>query len=192
VENIRFDNWVIDRPLKYGILVTNYYVRVPEEPVSERTPVFRNIAISKVTVSGAPVVADIQGLPEMPITGLRISDLTGSGKRGVQAFNTKRFELHGAKVDAAEGPVFLIRDSSDVELDRVETAEANAAMPVIRLDHVARAFIHSSRARSGTGTFLSTGRGMLKSVALESNQLSDTQDGRRRVIRRFLADHRQS
>jgi len=155
VENLRFDNWVIDRPLKDGILVTNYYVRIPEEPVSERTPIFRNIAISNVTVSGAPVVADIQGLPEMPIAGLRITDLTGSGKRGVQAFNTKGLELHSVKVDAAEGPAFLIRDSSDLELDRVETANALPSVPVIRLDRVVRAQVQGGRESAGTGTFLS-------------------------------------
>jgi hypothetical protein len=156
VENLRFDNWVIDHPLKDGILVTNYYVRIPEEPVSERTPVFRNIAISNVTISGAPVVADIQGLPEMPIAGLRIHDLIGSGKRGVQAFNTKGLELHGVKVDTAEGPAFLIRDSSDLELDRVETGNALPSVPVIRLDRVARAQIEPSRELPGTGTFPST------------------------------------
>lgn len=158
VENLRFDNWVIDQPLKDGILVTNYYVRIPEEPVSERTPVFRNIAISNVTVSGAPVVADIQGLPEMPIAGLRITDLIGSGKRGVQAFNTKGLELHGVKVDAAEGPAFLIRDSADLELDRVETGTALPSVPVIRLDRVVRAQIEPKReSPPGTGTFLSAG-----------------------------------
>jgi polygalacturonase len=157
VENIRFDNWVIDQPLKDGILVTNYYVRIPQEPVSERTPIFRNIAISNVTVSGAPVVVDIQGLPEMPIADLRISDLTGSGKRGVQAFNTKGLELHGVRVDAAEGPAFLIRDSSDLQLDRVETAKALPSVPVIRLDRVARAQVQGGPEPPGTGTFLSTG-----------------------------------
>ena len=172
IENLRFDNWVIDNPLKDGILVTNYYVRIPEEPVSERTPVFRNISISNVTVSGAPVVADIQGLPEMPISGLRIRDLVGAGKRGLQAFNTKGLELHNIKIDAAEGPTFLIRDSSDLELDRVETDQAVAAMPVIRLDRVTRALIQDSRAWPGTGTFLSTAPGLLKSVELDSNRLS--------------------
>jgi polygalacturonase len=157
VENLRFDNWVIDQPLKDGILVTNYYVKIPAEPVSERTPVFRNIAISNVTVSGAPVVMDIQGLPEMPIAGLRISDLTGSGKRGVQAFNTKGLELHSVKVDTAEGPAFLIRDSSDLELDHVETGNALPSVPAIRLDRVVRAQIEPRRESPGTGTFLSTG-----------------------------------
>ena len=157
VENLRFDNWVIDQPLKDGILVTNYYVRIPVEPVSERTPVFRNIAISNVTVSGAPVVADIQGLPEMPVAALRITDLTGAGKRGVQAFNTKGLELHVVKVDAAEGPAFLIRDSSDLELDRVDTADVHGSTPVIRLDRVARAQVLPSRDLPGAGIFLSTG-----------------------------------
>jgi hypothetical protein len=143
VENIRFDNWVIDSPLKDGILVTSYYVRIPQEPVSERTPIFRNISISNVTVSGAPIVADIQGLPEMPIDGLRIRDLVGSGKRGVQAFATKGLELHDVKIDAAEGPAFLIRDSSDLDMDRAESTKTVTGMPAIRLDRVLRALVQS-------------------------------------------------
>ena len=167
VENLRFDNWVIENPLKDGILVTNYYVRIPEEPVSERTPVFRNISISNVTISGAPVVADIQGLPEMPIDGLRIRDLVGSGKRGVQAFNTKGLELRDTKVDAAEGPAFLIRDSSNLELDRVETSRENQTAPLIRLDRVNSALIQASR-----GT-LSTAPGLSKSVIVDSKMQTE-------------------
>jgi len=172
IENLRFDNWVIENPLKDGILVTNYYVRIPEEPVSERTPVFRNISISNVTVSGAPIVADIQGLPEMPIAGLRIRDVVGSGKRGVQAFNTKGLELHDVKVEAATGPAFLIRDSSDLELDRVETDQVSANAPVIRLDRVTGALIQASRAWPGTGTFLSLAPGLMNAVKLDANDLT--------------------
>ncbi len=160
VENLRFDNWVIDSPLKDAILVTNYYVRIPEEPVSERTPVFRNIAISNVTVSGAPVVVSIEGLPEMPIAGLRITDLIGSGKRGLQAFNTKGLELHHVAIDPADGPAFLIRDSADLSLDHVEIGESKTAMPVIRLDRCLRAVIEGS-----AGRLFSTGPGSLKALS---------------------------
>jgi hypothetical protein len=45
-------------------------------------------------------------------------------------------------------------------------------MPVIRLDRVTRALIQASRAWPGTGTFLSTASGLLKSVELDSNRLS--------------------
>jgi hypothetical protein len=54
----------------------------------------------------------------------------------------------------------------------VETDQALAAMPVIRLDRVTRALIQGSRAWPGTGTFLSAAPGLLKSVELDSNQLS--------------------
>ena len=125
-----------------------------------------------MTVSGAPVVAEVQGLPEMPVAGLRIRDLVGSGKRGVLAFNTNGMELHDIKVDAADGPAFLIRDSADLQLDHVETARPIAGMPVIRLDRVTRAQVRASRAWLGTDTFLSAAPGLLKSVVLDSNQLS--------------------
>jgi polygalacturonase len=172
IENLRFDNWVIENPLKHGILVTNYYVLIPEEPVSARTPIFRNISISNITVNGAPVVAEVQGLPEMPVAGLRIRDLVGSGKHGVLVFNTNGMELRDVKIDAADGPAFLIRDSADLQLDHVETARPLPGMPVIRLDRVARALVRGSRAWPGTETFLSAAPGLLKSVALDSNQLS--------------------
>lgn len=51
IENIRFDNWVIEDTPYPAIEVTNYYTRAPAEPVSVRTPVFRNIAISHITIN---------------------------------------------------------------------------------------------------------------------------------------------
>ena len=57
MEDVRFDNWTMEN-VGVGIVVTSYYVMggetgTKEEPVSERTPVFRNIAISNVTINGA-------------------------------------------------------------------------------------------------------------------------------------------
>jgi polygalacturonase len=163
VENLRFDTWVIDSPLKDGILVTNYYVKIPEEPVSERTPVIRNISISNVTVTAAPVVADIQGLPEMPIESLRIRDLTGSGKRGVQVFNTRALELRDVKIAAEQGPAFLVRDSSQLQLDRLESEENSDSVPVIRLDRISGATVQGSRGS------LSVAPGSLKSITADPN-----------------------
>jgi hypothetical protein len=108
----------------------------------------------------------------MPVAGLRIRDLVGSGRHGVLAFNTTGMELRDAKIDAAEGPAFLIRDSADLQLDHVESARPLAATPVIRLDRVARGLVRASRAWPGTDTFLSAATDLLKSLALESNQVS--------------------
>jgi polygalacturonase len=100
VENIRFDNWTM-RNVGKGIEITSYYVMGGEttskdEPVSERTPKFRNIAISNVTITGAKKKAiEIDGLPEMPITGLRLTDVIASGVVGITSRYTEGMELMG-------------------------------------------------------------------------------------------------
>jgi Glycosyl hydrolases family 28/Pectate lyase superfamily protein len=175
VEDVRFDNWTM-RGVGTGINVTNYYmmegeVASADEPVSARTPVFRNIAISGMNIDGARVAIDVEGLPRMPISGLRISDVIASGKSGVKAYNTDAMELHNVQVNAERGPAFLIRDSKDLELDGVSTRRPLADTPVIRLDRCPGAIVRRSRAFSGTGPFLSTGPGESKSVVLEGNSL---------------------
>ena len=84
VEDVRFNNWTMEN-VGMGINVTSYYLmegetKTSEESVSVRTPVFRNIAISHMTINHAQTAIDIEGLPEMPISGLRISDVIALGE----------------------------------------------------------------------------------------------------------------
>jgi hypothetical protein len=195
VENVSFRNITMDDVGK-AISISQYYqmqgeTPAGEEPVSVRTPVFRNIVISGVTISRsrgatnfgwnpdsisgnppqAPVTIDIAGLPEMPIAGLRISDMIASGKGGLRAHHTAGLELHNVEMDSEDGMPFRIRDSSGLEMNGVSTRKPLAAVPVIRLDRCTGAVVRASRAFAGTGTFLSTDPGGLKHVATEGNAL---------------------
>jgi polygalacturonase len=175
VEDVRFDNWTMEN-VGQAINVTSYYlmegeVRTSAQPVSEKTPVFRNIAISHMTIHGARVAINVEGLPEMPIAGLRISDVIASAKIGMKAYNTEALELHHVQVNADGGPAFLVQDSRELELDGVSTRQPLAGIPVIRLDRCPDAIVRDSRAFAGTGTFLSVAPGELKSVVLEGNVL---------------------
>ena len=177
IENVRFDNWTMQN-VGTAINVTNFYMMEGEDrsatgaqPVSNTTPVFRNIAVSNMTVRNARLVIDVQGLPEMPISGLRISDVIATGKSGAKAYNTDALELRHVRIDAENGPAFLIRDSKSLELDGVSTRKPLPAAPVIRLDHCPGAIVRQSRAFAGTGTFLSVGPGELKQTVLEGNTL---------------------
>ena len=175
VEDVRFDNWTMEN-VGTAINVTNYYlmegeVRRDEAPVSPRTPIFRNIAISNMTVNHARVAVDIEGLPEMPISCLRITDLIASAQTGVKAYHTGGLELHQVLIDPARGLPFQIRDSKNLELDGVSTRKPLAGMPVVRLDRCPGAIVHNSRAFAGTGTFLSVGPGELKNTIVEGNFL---------------------
>ena len=198
VEDVRIDNVDMDG-VGRAISISQYYQMQgerpsPQEPVSQRTPIFRDIVISHVTVRSArgageygwnpvsissadrnrvvvPLAVNIDGLPEMPITGLRITDLISNGRGGLRARYTSGLELHGVEVNAESGPAFLIRDSADLELDGVTTRQPNPAFPVIRLDHCPGAVVRGSRALTGTGTFLSTAPGELKDIVSEANSL---------------------
>lgn len=176
VEDVRFDNWTMQN-VGTAINVTNYYlmegeVRSNNAAVTPRTPRFRDIAISNMAVNHARVAIDVEGLPEMPISGLRISDVIASVQTGVKAYNTDALELHRVRVEAENGPQFLIRDSTNLELDGVISRRPLAGVPVIRLDHCPGAIVRGSRAFEGTGTFLSVGPGELKSIVLLDNALA--------------------
>jgi polygalacturonase len=175
IADLRFDNWTMEN-VGTGIVVTTSYVMggetgTKEEPVSERTPAFRNIAISHVTIRGAKQGVEIDGLAEMPIRGLRLTDVVGSGRTGLTARYTDALELHQVQMNAGRGPAFAITASSDLELDAVTTRQPVAGSPVIRLSGTPGAILRNSRAFPGTGTFLSAAPGELKSLSLENNVL---------------------
>lgn len=179
VEDVRFNNWTM-QDVKKGIEVTSYYLmegekETAEEPVSERTPVFRNIAISNMTINRAQIPITIEGLPEMPIMGLRITDVIASGKTGMKGTFTQALELHNVQVNADSGPAFSVRDSKELELDGVATRKVVAGSPVVRLERCDGAIVRDSRAFAGTGTFLSVGPGELKKITLEANSLGSAE-----------------
>jgi hypothetical protein len=172
LENIRFDNWVIEDSTGAAIEVTNYYTRAPQEPVSERTPVFKNFAISHVTVNRCPIAVDIQGIPEMPVEGLRLTDVVANAKQGLRAFNTSGLELHNVRIDADNGVPFLIRDSKLVDLDGIQTRSPKPNTPVIRLDRVTGVTLRNSLAWPGSAQFISVAPGQKSSVIQIGNDFS--------------------
>jgi hypothetical protein len=118
-------------------------------------------------------VVEIDGLPEMPIAGLRLMDIVGSGKVGLTARYTDGLELHRVQVNAEDGPAFTVDTAANLELDGVTTRKPIGLAAVLRLSRTPGAIVRNSRAFPGTKTFLSTGPGELKSIHLEGNLLEN-------------------
>jgi polygalacturonase len=178
VEDLRFDNFTMEN-VGTGIVVTSYYVMGGEgetaaEPVSHRTPIFRNIAISNVTISHATRQAvDIEGLPEMPIESLRLTDIVASGNTGLLATYTSGLQMHQVEINADKGPSFKIDNASNLLLDDVTSGKPTDGEPVLRLTASPGAILRDSHAFTSTGTFLSVGPGELKSMHLFGNLLEN-------------------
>ena len=75
VEDIRVSNIVMSNIRKEAIVFNLKYSGMPQEEFSERTPVFRNIYVSGVSVRDVNVPLKVVGLEEAPITGIVMRDV---------------------------------------------------------------------------------------------------------------------
>ena len=74
VEDIRVDNIVMKNIKEEAIILDLFYDKDnPVEPVTERTPIFRNIHISNVTGGNVNKAGFVRGIVEMPIQNITFS-----------------------------------------------------------------------------------------------------------------------
>jgi hypothetical protein len=171
VENIRFNNFIVEN-VKEPIYITSFYTYTNLEPVSERTPIFRDIAISNFTIKKSKYTAKIFGLPEMPVQKLRVTDVTASTEEGFICNGVEDIELHNVEVNAGKGASFRISNCKNVELRWIKTTKPQADSPVVRMQNVQDAFIQGCRAFPGTGNFLELAGKTTKGIVLIGNDLS--------------------
>jgi polygalacturonase len=158
VSDLRFSNWTM-RNVGTAIEVTNFYMMEGETtetrvamPKSATTPGFQNIAIDGVTIDGAKKLIDVDGLPESPIDGLRISDVMGTGTVGAHLVHASGLELHNVQMNVAKGPAFLVEDCPEVELDHVASRRLANDQPVVRMVRSEGSIVRNSRTFSGVGS----------------------------------------
>jgi hypothetical protein len=175
VENIRYSNFVVEN-VKEPIYITNFYTKTDPEPVSERTPIFRDIAISHFTIKGSPCTAKILGLPEMPIQQLRITDVTATTRVGFLCDRLDGLGLHDVQVNVEKGPAFEISNSKNIELDGITTQKPHADEPVVTMKDVRDVFMRGCRVFPGTGTFLELRGKTSNDVVLIGNYLTPAQN----------------
>ena len=75
VEDIQVSNIVMKNIQREAFILNLKYSKMPEEPLSERTPIFRNINISNITANGVNIPIKIVGLEEAPIDGITFNNI---------------------------------------------------------------------------------------------------------------------
>lgn len=75
--------------VKYGLIISEYYPKVfPQpgekaQPIGRLTPHFHDITVEDVTITGAKFAGAIVGLPEVPMPGIVLKDVSISAKKGM-------------------------------------------------------------------------------------------------------------
>ena len=89
-------------------------------PVNEETPQFKNISIKNVTIKGAQQAVFLQGLPEMNLENIEISNLTVKAVKGFSIIDAKGIKINNAKLDIEDTTIFDINNVKNLALTNVE------------------------------------------------------------------------
>ena len=95
-------------------------------PVNEETPQFKNISIKNITISGAYQAVFLQGLPEMNLENIEISNLTAKAEKGFSIIDANGIKITNAKLDIASPTVFEIYNGKNMSLKNVEFNSTSA------------------------------------------------------------------
>jgi len=118
VENVTIENIIMKNIKRQAIIFNMFYHSLPPEPVSERTPIFRNFRISNIICEGAARAIEILGLPEMPIEGIIFENIRISAEKGIYLSNCRKAKL--LKVDVKTKDAWPLECVNVEELELIE------------------------------------------------------------------------
>jgi polygalacturonase len=83
----------------------------PAQPVTETTPIFRNIHISNVTATSTKDGGLIVGLPESVVSNVVLENVRITAETGLNIANAKGIQLKNVVVSVKEGPPFTTENA---------------------------------------------------------------------------------
>jgi polygalacturonase len=172
VEEIRVDNIVMKNIKKQAIVLDMQYAKTEPEPVSERTPVFRNIHLSNITAQTAEAIF-INGLEEMPVENVTFSDIQFDAQSGAVIKEARNIELHNVRITTKTGSSLLAENVGDLTIDGMKTLAPVAGKPTIDLNNVQDVFLYNCNPVKSTGTFLQVRGEKSKNIVLKNNNFTN-------------------
>ncbi|MBN2745020.1 MAG: glycoside hydrolase family 28 protein [Marinilabiliaceae bacterium] len=154
VEEIRVDNIVMKNIQRQAFIFDLFYDKsLPEGPVTEKTPSFRNIHISNVTATEVKQAGMILGIPEMPIQNLTFHNINIEAETGFDITTAKNIEFHNVTIDTQKGAAFNVKASADVVMSNIKSNRPLANTPVVRFEDVKNTLVSNCFPLYATDTF---------------------------------------
>jgi polygalacturonase len=122
VENITYRDLTI-RNVKVAITINLFYFDKAGQkerearPVTDTTPVVRDVRVVNVAVEGAGSAGEIIGLPEMPVSGVLLDNVRIRSKTGMTIQDAKAVELRAVEITPRKGAP-LTTGHAEVKTDR--------------------------------------------------------------------------
>jgi polygalacturonase len=135
VENIFISNISMKDIIGEAILFDMYYEakdpiplagekvappKVETKPVTEETPVFRNIWVNNVVCNGAEKAIFVRGIPEMNVQNIFLENMTLQAKHGLDMTEGTGISLKNIALYTKDiNPVMNIHNSKNITLDKI-------------------------------------------------------------------------
>jgi polygalacturonase len=173
VEEIRVDNIIMKNIKEQAIVLDLQYARMPVEPVSERTPRFRNIHFSNIT-GQVNQAGYLNGLEEMPIENITFNAINLDAKTGFDIRNANRIEFHNVQVNTEIGPSLKANHVNSLTINGLKSYAPLKNVPIIDLKEVNDAFIYNAFPVAGSDMYLKISGEKTKNISLGNNNFKHT------------------
>jgi polygalacturonase len=172
VEEIRVDNIIMKNIQQQAIVLDMAYTRTQPEPVSERTPRFRNIHLSNITAQTNEAIY-INGLPEMPVDDISFNDIQFDAQKGARVKEASNIEFHNVRITTKDGSSLMAENVKGLVIDAVKTLKPDASKPTISLKNVQDVFVYNCNVDKQTPVFLQLGGDKTKNVLFRNNNFTN-------------------
>ncbi len=168
VEEIRVSNIIMKNIRDQAIVLDMQYAKTELEPISERTPRFRNIHFSNIT-GQVNQAGYINGLEEMPIENITFNDVNLDAKTGFTINNANKIEFHNVTVNTEIGTSIKAFKVNYLILDGVKTFFPLPNAATIELKDVSDAFIYNAFPVKSESHYLRLSGSGTKNITLGAN-----------------------
>jgi len=89
-------------------------------PVTEETPVFRNITIKNVTCKGADQALFLQGLPEQNLENITLENIDIEADNGMTCIDADSIIIKGMRLVTRNSPAITINNSQRIDISELQ------------------------------------------------------------------------
>ncbi|WP_340114624.1 glycoside hydrolase family 28 protein [Maribellus mangrovi] len=144
VENIRVNNIVMRDIQKTAFIFNLFYDKgTSVEPVSERTPIFRNIHISDVTGVDVNQAGALTGIEEMPVDEVSLTNINMKAELGFIAHTGKNLSFSNIDITTEDGPSLSFTDCHGLILDNVRSGKPLEKKAIVEIDSSTQVLINN-------------------------------------------------
>ncbi len=172
VEDIRVSNIIFKNLKREAIKLNMYYQKSELEPVSERTPIFRNIHFNGITGNAAQA-GYLLGLSEMPIHSISFSNMNIKADKGFYVEDGENIQFDNVELIVEEESAFEIVNSKNIRMNNVRNQSSNIKHSVIDLRNSKNVAITNIFQTQKARTFLYISGSNSKNIYFKNNILME-------------------